>query len=84
VAGEIEVKVLAELEKWGLADTALGVTALDLAKRLDAPGVRPAAASMLHAQLRPTLLALEEMAPEADADDKISELTKRRNERRGA
>lgn len=84
MAGEIEAKVLAQLQEWGLADTALGVTTLDLARRLDVPGVRPAAAAMLHAQLRPALLALVEMAPEADADDKISELTKRRNERRGA
>lgn len=84
VSGDLATRTLAQLEEWGLAETALGESAMDLAKRLDEPGVRPAAAAMLHAQFRPVLLELMKLAPEPEANDKIDELTRKRNERRGA
>lgn len=86
--GRMEKAVLADLERWGakVAGTALAVSALDLAHRLDTLGlhVQPAAASMLHTQLRATLLELAEIAPAAAENDEIDELNRKRNERRGA
>jgi hypothetical protein len=84
--GPMEAAVRRDLDRWGpkVADTALAASALDLARRLDVGDVRPTAASLLHAQLRATVLELTELAPdEAEADD-IDELQRKRNERRGA
>ncbi|MEV7805003.1 hypothetical protein AB0O28_18840 [Microbispora sp. NPDC088329] len=74
----------ADLKRWQIrADSALAASALDLAKRLSESGIRPAAASMLHAQLRATLADLAKLAvPEEQPGDPIDELQKRRNERR--
>lgn len=84
--GHMEKAVRADLDRWGakVKETALAVSALDLAQRLDVTGVRPAAASMLHTQLRATLLELAELAPAASEDDEIDELNRKRRERRGA
>ena len=79
--------VKADLERWGIAEaTALAASALDLADRLSESGIRPAAASMLHAQLRATLAELAKLAkPEEQAGDPVDELQKRReNRRKGA
>lgn len=62
-------------------DSALAATALDLADRLGAKDVRPAAASMLHAQLRATLLELARLAPPQAEEDGIDELRARRAQR---
>ncbi|WP_143591284.1 hypothetical protein [Thermoactinospora rubra] len=76
--------VRADLERWGIAeDTGLAASALDLAARLSVPDIRPAAASMLHAQLRATLAELAKLAkPEAESGDPVDELQKRREDRR--
>ncbi|HEY9375023.1 hypothetical protein [Streptomyces sp.] len=76
--------VRADLERWGIAEeTALAASALDLANRLSESGIRPAAASMLHAQLRATLTELAKLAvPEAKQGDPVDELRARRDERR--
>lgn len=76
--------VAADLERWGLAGTALAASALDLARALDDPEVKATPRSMLHAQLRMTLVELKKLAPEEDEADGIDELAKRRDERRGA
>lgn len=78
--------VRADLARWGIrADSIFAAAALDLAARLDAVDVRPAAAAQLHGQLRETAVQLVKLAPaEQTPDDALDELTKRRNERRGA
>ena len=76
--------VRADLGRWQIRpDSALAASALDLAERLSAPGIRPAAASMLHAQLRATLADLAKLAvPEEQPGDPVDELQRRREERR--
>lgn len=84
--GPMESAVLADMERWGpkMARTTLAVGALDMAQRLDEGGMRPTAASLLHAQLRASVLELEKLAPpQADVDD-VDELKGRRARRRGA
>lgn len=76
--------VTADLHRWGLADTALGASALDMARVLDDPGVNPTPRSMLHAQLRMVLVELAKLAPEESVGDGIDELGEKRRERRGA
>lgn len=80
----IEESVLADLDRWGLASTALAASALDMARILDDPAVNPTPRSMLHAQLRMTLTELAKIAPPEAANDRIDELSKKRDERRGA
>lgn len=76
--------VRADLQRWQIAaDTSLAASALDLAERLQEADIRPAAASMLHAQLRATLGELAKLAiPEAKQGDPVDELRARRDERR--
>lgn len=76
--------VHADLARWQIAETtALAASALDLAARLGEKDLRPAAASMLHAQLRATLTDLAKLAvPQAAAGDPVDELQARRSERR--
>lgn len=76
--------VQADLKEWGVADSALATAALDLAMRLADPKVRPAAAAMLHRELRETLVRARAAAPEKPANDEVDELKRRRSERRGA
>lgn len=80
----LERDLQAQLILWGLADTALGRSALDIARRLDVPGVRPAAAAMLHAQLRGYLVELAKDAPADAVEDALDELQARRAQRRKA
>ena len=83
--GRMEKAVQADLDRWGsqVADTALAVSALDLAQRLDVSGVRPAAASMLHTQLRATLLDLAKLAPARAENDDVDEVKQKREGRLG-
>ena len=75
--------VRADLDRWGIAEeTALAASALDLANRLSESGIRPAAASMLHAQLRATLAELAKVATPEEDGDALDELQKRREQRR--
>ncbi|MFD9949841.1 hypothetical protein ACFWYW_55770 [Nonomuraea sp. NPDC059023] len=72
-----------DLKRWAIdARSALAASALDLANRLSEPDIRPAAASMLHAQLRATLTELAKMAKPEAANDPLDELQKRREARR--
>lgn len=80
----LEQKVRAELDGWGLADSALGAAALDLARRLGKRDLKPAAAAMLHGQLRGYLHELRSLAPEEVSDDGIDEVQQRREKRRSA
>jgi hypothetical protein len=80
----IEEAVQADVERWGLGGTALAASALDLARALDDPEVKPTPRSMLHAQLRMVLVELAKLAPEEEEVDGIDELARRRSERRGA
>jgi hypothetical protein len=84
--GPIEEALRADFERWGteLAGTALAASALDMARALDDPETKPTPRSMLHAQLRLTLVELEKLAPEEDAEDGIDEIARKRRERRGA
>lgn len=84
--GPLVQAVTADLERWGLEvqSTALAASALDLARRLDEPGIRPAAASMLHAQLRATLADLAKLAPAAPVQDGVTDLAAERMARRKA
>lgn len=85
--GALERAVLADLARWRIdEDSSLAASALDLAKRLDVVDVRPAAASMLHAQLRMTLAELVKLAApvetEPEKKDPVDELASRRSDRR--
>lgn len=82
----IVTALLKDFERWGpeLAGTALAVSALDMARALDDPETKPTPRSMLHAQLRLTLVELEKLAPEEENEDKVSEAQRKWRERRGA
>lgn len=80
---DLEEHVRTQLAEWGLADTALGASALDIAERLADEELRPAAAAMLHGQLRGYLADLAKLAPEAETSDGIDDLTRQREKRRG-
>lgn len=66
--------VAAQLERWGLADAPEAAAALDIAARLAEDELRPAAAAMLHAQLRGYMAALRELAPLEVPEDGVSDL----------
>lgn len=78
--GRIETAVQRDLDQMPehLQGSGLAATALDLAARLDAPGVRPAAAAMVSAQLRATLLELAKLSPPVPQEDGLDELRARR------
>ena len=85
--GPMEAAVLADMERWGekLAGTSLAAGVLDMARRLDTTtDLRPTAASLLHAQLRASVLELEKLAPPQVVTDSVDELKRKRRERRGA
>lgn len=84
--GPMEAAVLADMERWGpeLAQSTLAVGALDMAQRLDVGGMNPTPASLLHAQLRASVLELNKLAPPQAEVDEIDELNEKRRERRGA
>jgi hypothetical protein len=79
----LEAQLLATLDRWKLADDPLAAGALDIVERLKEPKLRPAAAAMLHAQLRPYLADLQKLAPEEAEADEINEIEERREKRRG-
>ena len=81
---ELERKVRAEVESYGagFADSGLGACAIDLAERLGADDLRPAAAAMLHAQLGMRLADLRKLAPAAETSDEIDEVAAQREARR--
>ena len=78
--------VRADLERWGpeVAQSALAAGALDLARRLNGRSVSPTAASLLHAQLRTTLLELAKLAPTPEESDGVTDLAAEREARRKA
>ncbi|WP_405149454.1 hypothetical protein OG589_14585 [Sphaerisporangium sp. NBC_01403] len=76
--------VRADLNRWSIpADSAMAASALDLAERLGVDDIRPAAAAMLHAQLRATLGELAKVATlEEKAGDPVDEINAQREKRR--
>lgn len=76
----------ADLERWGpaVSGTALAAAAYDIALRLSAEDVRPAAAAQLHAQYHAYLSDLHKLAPEHASEDGIDDLTAKRAARRAA
>lgn len=69
----LERAVRDQLDRWGLAATAEGAAAQDIAARLaHTEDLRPAAAAMLHAQLRGLLVDLRRLAPPEEADDEVA------------
>ncbi len=75
---DLETKIYARLEKWGLlAEPA----ALDLAKRLGEEDLRPAAAAMLHAQLGARVSDLRKLAPIESVTDDIDDIQQQREKR---
>lgn len=82
--GPMEAAVLADMERWGpqLAKTTLAAGALDLARRLDVGDMNPTPASLLHAQLRASVLELDKLAPPQAEVDEIDEINRKREERR--
>lgn len=71
---DLEVAVRADLDSWGLTNTSLAAATLDVVGRLADPELRPAAAAMLHQRLDGYLSVMRALAPEADADDGVSDL----------
>lgn len=64
-----------QLDAWGLTASPEGQAALDIADRLaTTEDLRPAAAAMLHAQLRALLVDLRKLAPPAKASDDVAGL----------
>lgn len=82
--GPLERALRAELEGYGadLANSALALAALDAARRLDAPKVSPAGASLLHGQYRQYLSDLRKLAPQEEETDAIDEIRAQRDKRR--
>jgi hypothetical protein len=80
----IVTAVQSDLDRWGLANTALAASALDMAQTLDNPEVSPTPRSMLHAQLRMTLTELAKLAPPEAANDRIDEVKAQWEKRHGA
>ena len=72
---DLERAVRDQLAGWGLLDTAEGAATMDIAHRLaHTEDLRPAAAAMLHAQLRTQLADLRKLAPPADEKDGVADL----------
>lgn len=70
---DLERSVHDQLTAWGMIDAPEGQAALDIADRLaNTEDLRPAAAAMLHAQLRALLADLRKLAPPAEVDDAVS------------
>ncbi|TDB88342.1 hypothetical protein E1264_11710 [Actinomadura sp. KC216] len=82
--GPVEAALHAELEGWGaeIVSSALAVSALDVARRLDQGKVSPASASLLHGQLRQYLSDLRELAPQKEETDTVDEIRAQREKRR--
>lgn len=80
--GELKRAVQEEIDSYGpLAASALAAAAIDLAERLSENGLRPAAAALLHAQLRACLTELRALAPPPQIEDGIDEVAAQREER---
>lgn len=73
--------IRSQLAEWDLLGSAEGQTALDIASRLT-DDTRPAAAAMLHGQLRGILAQLRVLAPEPESHDEIDEVREQREKRR--
>jgi hypothetical protein len=72
---DLERAVTDQLGAWGLSGTPEGQAAVDLAWRLaHTEDLRPAAAAMLHAQLRALLVDLRKLAPPAETADAVTGL----------
>lgn len=81
---DLESKITESLDRWGLLAEPEALAVLDLAGRLDAEDLRPAAAAMLHAQLGARLSDLRKLAPVEATNDEVDELAAQREQRRKA
>lgn len=63
-----------QLTEWGLERSPEGAAALGIVGRLEVEDLRPAAAAMLHAQLRAIVADLRKLAPEKPAEDDVADL----------
>jgi hypothetical protein len=64
-----------QLAAWQLTESPEGQAALDIADRLtETEDLRPAAAAMLHAQLRALLVDLRKLASPEAANDDVADL----------
>lgn len=74
-SSDLERAVRDQLTAWDLLDAPEGRAALDIADRLaHTEDLRPAAAAMLHAQLRALLADLRKLAPPVEVDDEVAKL----------
>jgi hypothetical protein len=72
---ELQRVVSEQLDAWRLTSSPEGAAALDIAERLaTTEDLRPAAAAMLHAQLRALLADLRKLAPPEQAADDVAGL----------
>ena len=72
---KLETSLRGQLDTWDLVDSPEGRQALDIAHRLHATeDLRPAAAAMLHAQLRALMTDLRGLAPDEAPSDGVSDL----------
>jgi hypothetical protein len=63
-----------QLDRWKLLDSAEGVAALDIARRISAQSAQSMTVSALHGQLRAHLSDLRKLAPEEEAADGVADL----------
>ncbi len=82
-AVERELVELAKRDK-AVAESALGASAMVLAREMDTVGNSATSKSMCARALLETMNRLNELAPEAIAGDKLDDLAKRREKRRKA
>jgi hypothetical protein len=72
---DLERAVRDQLTAWHLLDSPEGRAVLDIAHRLaHTEDLRPAAAAMLHAQLRALVADLRKLAPPVEAADEVADL----------
>jgi hypothetical protein len=72
---DLETAVRDQLAAWKLSGSPEGAAVQDIAHRLaHTEDLRPAAAAMLHAQLRSLLVDLRKLAPPVEADDGVADL----------
>lgn len=72
---DLERAVRDQLDAWGLTGSPEGAAVQDIALRLGhTEDLRPAAAAMLHAQLRTLMTDLRKLAPPAEEADEVASL----------
>lgn len=78
---DLETTIRERLESWNLLGEPEAAAVLDLATRLSAEELRPAAAAMLHAQLGARLSDLRKLAPAEMVEDDVDDIQQQRDKR---